>query len=49
MVKKVDNLYQCEECMMNYEDEEIAQRCEEFCKANHACNIEIIKHAVESK
>lgn len=49
MVKIDKELYQCEECGMHYEDEKIAKECEEFCRANHACNIEIIKYAVENK
>ena len=49
MVKINKDLYQCEECKMHYEEEKIAKECEEFCIANNACNIEIIKHAVENK
>jgi len=50
MVKIIDNnLYQCEECMLHYMEEKIAEDCEEFCRENNACNIEIIKYAIESK
>lgn len=43
------NLYQCEECGFHYEDKELAEKCEAFCKENSACNIEIIRHAVEQR
>lgn len=49
MVKKIDNLYKCEECGLHYEKEDIAKDCEKFCRENHACNLEIIKNAVENK
>ena len=48
MVKKVD-VYKCEECGFHYEMEEVAKDCEKFCIENHACNLEIIKNAIESK
>ncbi|GIU70398.1 MAG: hypothetical protein KatS3mg002_1634 [Candidatus Woesearchaeota archaeon] len=48
MVKKINNLYQCEECFLFYDSKEIAKKCENFCKNNHACNIDIIKHAIKN-
>jgi len=48
MVKKVE-VYQCEECGFHYEIEKRAKECEDWCKANHTCNIEITKDAIESK
>ena len=50
MVKKVIEEYkqlcQCEECGMQYEDREWAEKCQAWCKEHRSCNIEITKHAV---
>jgi len=46
MVKKIENKYQCEECKFFYKDKEWAEKCEKWCKENHSCNLDIIKHAV---
>ena len=46
MVKKIDDKYICEECGLKYLSNDIAMKCEEFCKENNACNMEIIKLAV---
>lgn len=42
-------LFQCEECGLSYENMEWAQKCEEWCKEHHSCNLEIIKHATKMK
>lgn len=42
-------LYQCPECGLHYEDQEIAKRCEAFCKEHKACNLEITQYSVENK
>jgi len=51
MVKEINHdnkkYYQCEECLMYYLYKDIAKRCEKFCKKNKACNLDLIKHAVE--
>jgi hypothetical protein len=39
-------LYQCEDCGHFYETEELAKKCEEWCKEHKSCNLEIIKYAV---
>ena len=39
--------YMCKECNMYYEDKNIAEKCEKHCNEKHACNTELIKHAVE--
>ena len=39
--------YQCEECDFYYEEKELAQKCEDFCKEHKSCSIEITKHAVK--
>jgi hypothetical protein len=40
-------LWQCRECGLRYEEKEWAERCEDWCKANHSCNLEITSHSVE--
>ncbi|MFB6246406.1 MAG: hypothetical protein ABEI74_02340 [Candidatus Pacearchaeota archaeon] len=51
MVKEVtkegEKYFQCEECDLYYKTKELADKCEEFCKKNNACSIEITKHAVK--
>jgi len=50
MVKMINKkYYQCEECDFIYKKEELAKRCEEFCKAHKSCSLEITKHAVKIK
>jgi len=53
MVKKIEKgkevLYQCEECGFHYKSEQLAKQCEDWCRAHHSCNLEIIKDAVENK
>ncbi len=49
MVKKIDSLYECEECLLKYKEEKIAEKCEKWCKKNKSCNIKITKYAVKDK
>ena len=44
-----ESLYQCEECGFHYKDEELAKKCEAWCREHHSCNIEITSHAEENK
>jgi hypothetical protein len=46
MTKKVHGLFMCEECHLLYEDEDLAKRCEDWCREKKSCNLEITKHAV---
>ncbi|MEM2918685.1 MAG: hypothetical protein QXY62_04220 [Candidatus Altiarchaeota archaeon] len=46
MVKKVNGLWQCEECKLFYKEKNFAKKCEEWCKKHNSCNLEIIKHAI---
>ena len=50
MVKRIieedKDLCQCEECGMQYENKELAEKCEDWCKEHQSCNLEITKHAV---
>lgn len=41
--------YQYEICNMYYETRDLAERHQKFCSEKHACNIQIIKHAVKVK
>lgn len=51
MVKEIEKegrkYYQCAICGIYYETREWAQKCEEFCRKNKSCSVEITKHAVE--
>jgi len=44
---KKEKLYQCPICKMYYPTKELAKKCEDWCKNNNSCNIEIIKYAVQ--
>lgn len=50
MVRKIPdkNLYQCEECGLQYREEGIAKKCQDWCQKHKTCNLEIITHAVEN-
>jgi hypothetical protein len=41
--------YQCEECGHIYETEELANKCEEWCKEHKSCNLKIVKEIVKVK
>jgi len=51
MVKKLTKngivLYVCEKCGLKYKNKKTAQECEEWCRKHNACNLKIIKRAVE--
>ncbi|HLD58497.1 MAG TPA: hypothetical protein VI977_02540 [archaeon] len=47
MVKKLNGLFQCEECGMLYRKKSIAEKCEAWCKKYNSCNLEIIGFAVK--
>lgn len=40
-------LFQCPECGLNYRDLAMAKECENYCRENKACSMEIAKKAVE--
>ncbi|BCX15741.1 MAG: hypothetical protein KatS3mg097_633 [Candidatus Parcubacteria bacterium] len=42
--KENQNYYECEECHYAYGTEELAQKCENWCKTTRSCNLEIIKY-----
>ena len=37
------NFYQCEACGFLYSTQELAERCEKWCREHKSCNLEIIK------
>lgn len=39
--------YQCPVCKLYYKDEEVAQKCEAWCKEHKSCSLELIKFAEE--
>lgn len=48
-IKNNQTLYQCKECGFHYEDKDIAEKCEAWCREHKTCNVEITKHAEENK
>ncbi len=42
-------IYRCPECGFRYRTEELAKRCEEWCKKHHSCNTEITKYSIENE
>ena len=46
---KKNNCYYCEECRMAYVNKKKACECEEWCKKNKSCNLEITKHSLNLK
>ncbi len=46
MTKEV---YECKDCGLHYEEEQLAKDCYDFCTKNHACSVEITKHSIEHK
>jgi len=47
--KPLIKTYKCEECGFHYESEEMAIKCESWCKKYHSCHIEYTKEALENK
>ena len=41
-------VHSCEVCLLAYEDEELARRCEEHCRAHPSCSVEIGRKAIGS-
>jgi hypothetical protein len=42
------NTYQCPACGLHYIDKNKAEECEEFCRANNACSLDITRFSVEA-
>ena len=51
MVKEVKKsgktYYQCEECGFYYKEKKLAQKCEDFCRKNKSCSLEITKNSIK--
>ena len=39
--------YQCEECLLYYENKKLSKKCEQWCKTNRSCNLLITKYALK--
>ena len=39
--------FKCEACGFLYKEKAWAKKCEDFCRKNHSCSIEITKHAIK--
>jgi predicted ATP-dependent serine protease len=37
-------MYICKECGFGYEEKSWAEKCEQWCKEHHSCNLEITSH-----
>lgn len=46
LTKEGKAYYQCEECSFTYDEREIADSCEDWCKKHQSCNLEITRKAV---
>ncbi len=42
-----NRLYKCKVCKMIYKKENLAEKCEDWCRENNSCNLEIIKYAIK--
>ncbi len=51
MVKEISQgdkeYFQCDICKFYYKTSDLAEKCENFCKKNNSCSLEITKHAVK--
>ena len=41
--------YRCEECLLYYDNEKMAKKCEEWGKNYSSCNLNITKYAMKQK
>jgi len=47
IIKNKKKYYICKECNFVYKEKILAQKCEEYCKKHHSCNLEITEHATK--
>lgn len=47
MVKKIKKFYRCETCELLYKNKSWAEKCEDWCKKNKSCSLEITKHSIK--
>lgn len=46
IIKNNQQLFQCEECKLLYEEKEWAEKCQAWCAEHKSCNLEITKQAI---
>ena len=46
MVKKVNDLWICEQCKFKYKTNKLAKKCEDWCTKYKSCNLELTKYAI---
>ena len=44
--KGTKKYFQCEECALYYETQELALECEKWCREYKSCNFEITRHSL---
>ncbi len=49
LTKGKNKYYQCEECKLFYKDENMAKKCQIWCKKHNSCNLDLIKYSVKVK
>ncbi|MDA1337694.1 MAG: hypothetical protein O3C23_02975, partial [bacterium] len=50
MVEEIkQSKYVCGECKYQYKTIELQEKCEQWCKTNHSCNLEIISQGIPPK
>ena len=51
MVEKINyqkrDHYYCEDCKLVYESIDWAEKCEDWCRENNSCNVEITSHSIK--
>ncbi len=45
-MESAQKYFKCEACGLLYRERKWAERCEDFCRKNKSCSLEIIRHAV---
>lgn len=40
-------IYKCDYCGLEYEEEKWAKKCAAWCREHKSCNLEIIKHSIK--
>jgi hypothetical protein len=46
-IKDGKKYFLCDECGFAYLSKEEAQKCEDWCREHHSCNMELTKNAVK--
>lgn len=44
---EANNVYQCPECGLHYQDQAVAKKCEAWCGQYQSCNLEITQLSLE--